>query len=59
MPHQGRHPNDYHDYVLDQMNKFDRIAKGNQDKFLKYFQQLKNNILSKPEMLTKDYWKNK
>jgi len=30
MPHQGRHPNAYHDYVLDNMRTFDRVAKGDQ-----------------------------
>ena len=35
MPHQGRHPYAYHDYVLDNMQKFDRIANRGQNKILK------------------------
>jgi RHS repeat-associated protein len=56
MPHQGRHPYAYHDYVLDQMSKFDSIAKGDKDKFLKLYDQMKQKIISNPDMLTKDYW---
>jgi hypothetical protein len=32
LPHQGRHPYAYHDYVLDKLNTYDRLAKGNQQK---------------------------
>ena len=59
MPHQGRHPYAYHDYMLEQMKKIDTIANGNRDKFLKLYEQLKKKVMDKPEMLTKDYWKNK
>ena len=59
MPHQGRHPYAYHDYMLEQMKKIDTIANGNRDKFLKLYEQLKKKVIDKPEMLTKDYWKNK
>ena len=59
MPHQGRHPNEYHDYVLDQMKKFDMVSKGNKDVFLKLYEQMKQKIIGKPEMLTKEYWRNK
>lgn len=59
MPHQGRHPYAYHDYVLDNMQKFDRIANGDKTKFLKLYEQMKRKIRNKPEMLYKDYWKNK
>lgn len=31
MPHQGRHPNDYHQYVLDNMRTFDNIAQGDKE----------------------------
>ena len=57
LPHQGRHPNDYHEYVLDSMKQFDNIAQGDKDIFLKLFDNLKNNVKSKPDMLYKDYWK--
>ena len=59
MPHQGRHPYAYHDYMLEQMKKIDMIANGDRNKFLKLYEQLKKKIIDKPEMLTKDYWKNK
>ena len=57
MPHQGRHPYAYHDYVLDNMQKFDRIANGDKRKFLKLYNQMKQKIINNPEMLYKDYWK--
>ena len=55
LPHQGRHPNAYHEYVLDSMKQFDNIAQGDKDIFLKLFDNLKNNVKSKPDMLYKDY----
>ena len=57
LPHQGRHPNAYHEYVLDSMKQFDNIAQGDKDIFLKLFDNLKTNVKSKPDMLYKDYWK--
>ena len=58
MPHQGRHPNAYHDYVLDNMRTFDRVAKGDQKKFLKLYEQMKKEITKNPDMLYKTYWTN-
>ena len=55
-PHQGRHPNLYHDYVLESMKQFDEIAQGNKDIFLQLYESLKTNIKNNPEMLYKDYW---
>jgi hypothetical protein len=57
MLHQGRHPNAYHDYVLEKITMFDEVAKGNADKFLNLFNQLKQEIRLNPEILTKNYWK--
>ena len=57
MPHQGRHPYAYHDYVLDNIQKFDRIANGDKTKFLKLYDQMKRKIINNPGMLYKDYWK--
>ena len=57
LPHQGRHPNAYHEYVLDSMKQFHNIAQGDKDIFLKLFENLKNNVKSNPDMLYKDYWK--
>ena len=57
LPHQGRHPNAYHDYVLDNLRTFDNLAKGNRVKFLKIFEGLKSEIPNNPRMLYKDYWR--
>ncbi len=57
LPHQGRHPNAYHNYVLDSMKQFDDIAQGDKDVFLKLYDNLKNNVKTNPDMLYKDYWK--
>ena len=57
LPHQGRHPNAYHNYVLDSMKQFDDIAQGDKDVFLKLYDNLKNNVKANPDMLYKDYWK--
>lgn len=56
MPHQGSHPYAYHEYVLDNMQKFDKIAKGDKTKFLMLYDQMKQKIISNPNMLYKDYW---
>ena len=57
LPHQGRHPNAYHEYVLDSMKQFDDVAQGDKDIFLKLFDNLKDNVKSNHDMLYKDYWK--
>ena len=41
MLHQGRHPNEYHDYVLDSMTEFDKIAQGDKNVFIKLYDNLK------------------
>ena len=41
LPHQGRHPDAYHEYVLSNIRTFDKIAKGDKRKFLRLFEQLK------------------
>ena len=57
MPHQGRHPNEYHEYVLDNMIEFDRIAQGDKNIFLKLYEKMKVHITDNPDMLYKDYWR--
>ena len=59
MPHQGRHPNAYHEYVLENLKQFDVISRGDKAKFLKLYEKMKQEIINNPEMLYKDYWKNK
>jgi len=56
MPHQGRHPNAYHDFVLENMKQFDSVANGDKDIFLSLFEQLKADIRANPEWLYKAYW---
>lgn len=57
LPHQGRHPNAYHEYVIERLRTFDRVAKGDREKFLKLYEQLKQKVRENPEMLYKDYWR--
>ncbi len=58
MPHQGRHPNAYHKYMLNEIKRIDGIAKGNTTVFLKEFKKLQNKIVKNPDMLYKNFWKN-
>ncbi len=58
MPHQGRHPNEYHEYVLENMKQFDIIAQGDKNVFLQLYEKMKVHITDHPEMLNKDYWRN-
>ncbi|MGA5692651.1 T7SS effector LXG polymorphic toxin [Cytobacillus pseudoceanisediminis] len=59
LPHQGRHPYAYHDYVLDKLSSYDRLAKGDREKFLKLFEGLKQEVRDNPDMLYKEYWRSK
>jgi len=56
MQHQGRHPNAYHDYILNEIKRIDSIAKGDTNIFLKLFESVKNEVLKNPDMLTKSFW---
>lgn len=56
MPHRGRHPNDYHKYMLKGVKNIDHYAQGNTSVFLKEFDDLKKKIIDNPEMLRKSYW---
>jgi len=57
LPHQGRHPNVYHDYVLASMKRFHIIARGNKNIFLKLYNDMTQEINSNPNILYKNYWK--
>ena len=59
LPHQGRHPNSYHNYVLESMRQYDSIAQGNKNIFLQLFENLKKEISSNPNILYKDFWNKK
>lgn len=57
MPHLGRHPNDYHKFVLQGMEQAGREAGGNQAKFLQLFDQyVKQPVLQNPSLLRKSGW---
>jgi hypothetical protein len=55
MPHQGRHPNAYHDYMLENISEFDNVAQGSTEVFLDLFSDLKAEIISNPDMLRKAF----
>ncbi|MBO2946237.1 AHH domain-containing protein [Paenibacillus sp. F411] len=59
LAHQGRHPYAYHDYVLDKLSTYDRLAKGDREKFLKLYEGLKQEVRDNPDMLYKEYWRSK
>jgi hypothetical protein len=55
--HYSKHPNQYHDFVLDGMMRADMGAAGNQAKFLQLFDQyVKQPLLQNPNMLNKTGW---
>ena len=57
LPHQGRHPNSYHDFVFDGMKKADKEAGGSVDKFLElYDKYVKEPVRNNPELLRKSGW---
>ena len=57
MPHNGRHPNKYHEWVLKRLDAIDKTAAGNQTKFLELFEKnIKQKVLKNPEMLNKSWW---
>ena len=59
LPHQGRHPNAYHEFVLTEMKNADKLAQGNNDIFLDLYEsEIKSIIRENPDMLYSDYWKN-
>lgn len=57
LPHQGRHPDAYHAWVLEQMQLIDQIARGDEALFLDLFDELLiQEVLEHPEMLRKAFW---
>ena len=58
LPHLGRHPNEYHDFVLKGMIRAQRQAGACKDKFLSLFEKyVKQPIRNNPEKLKKSGWK--
>ena len=57
LPHLGRHPNEYHEFMLKQLVKYDTIAQGDINIFMQLIEELKKYIISHPEILYKTYWR--
>jgi len=57
LPHLGRHPNEYHDFVLDGMRQAESEAAGVKAKFLELFDKyVKEPVRKNPELLRKAGW---
>ena len=59
MKHRGRHATEYHEYILGKLEYIDGIAKGDTEKFLREFDNVKRYVKHNPDMLYKKYWNNK
>jgi len=58
LPHQGRHPNEYHNFVIEQMKIIDNMPNMNQGLFIEQFKiNIRQPIINNPNMLYKDYWR--
>ena len=58
LPHQGRHPNEYHNWVLRQMRLIDNMPNMNQQLFMEQFNiRVIQPINQHPEMLYKKFWR--
>jgi len=66
MPHLGRHPNKYHQHVLNRVKAIDANIQANpalttpqakQAEFLRQFAGVRQEIISNPEMLYKAFWR--
>lgn len=58
LPHRGRHPNRYHDFVLRGMRRAAREAGGDQEKFLELFEKyIKGPVRLNPDLLRKHGWR--
>jgi RHS repeat-associated protein len=61
IPHQGRHPNDYHNWVLDEMNNIEQVledcGKGSSDEFIKLFtEKVITPVIKNPSIIKKSFW---
>jgi YD repeat-containing protein len=57
LPHLGRHPNDYHNFVLQGMQNAKAGAGGSQAEFLNLFNQyVKEPVIQNPGLLRKSGW---
>lgn len=59
LPHQGRHPFEYHKFVLHNMNEINNIKNLTPELFIKEFNsRVINPVTKNPDMLYKNYWNN-
>jgi hypothetical protein len=57
LPHLGRHPDEYHEFVLEGMKRAAREAGNDVNKFLKLFEKyVKAPVRQNPDLLRKDGW---
>ncbi|HKO18754.1 MAG TPA: AHH domain-containing protein [Acidobacteriaceae bacterium] len=60
MHHRGKHPYEYHAFVLGTMQYIDDVAKGNREEFKRLYKELvENTVREHPEMLRKAAWGDK
>jgi hypothetical protein len=58
LPHWGRHPHDYHRWVLNEMRKINAIPGMNQKEFIRQFRiNIIEPVKMNPDMLYKKYWR--
>ena len=57
MPHLGCHPNDYHDWILEQVRQIDLRAQGDRKMFLHEFENVKSIVSANPIMLRRQGWR--
>ncbi|MGG8496438.1 AHH domain-containing protein [Tenacibaculum sp. TC6] len=57
LPHLGRHPNTYHEFVLEGMQRAASQASSSQSKFIQLFNQyVIDPVIKNPELLRKSGW---
>ena len=57
LPHRGRHPYNYHEWVLKEMKDASKAAGKSQKKFLKLFEEnVKKEVRENPDLLRKAGW---
>ena len=54
--HRGRHPNEYHKYIIAQASKIKNRVNGNPTKFLKKFKKVVKWVEKHPEYVRKFFW---
>lgn len=57
LPHLGRDPNEYHEFMLSKLKEFDAIAQGDINIFMQLIKDLERIITLHPDMLYKNYWR--